>query len=522
MKAVTHLEKVITGEVSAVTHLEKVIAEETSAVTYTEKVIAGEATPITHLEKVIAGIASPVTHLEQVWAGRTPEPTEHEYTGAVPVEILADGTPLLDYLISGNMSQSGTPTHTTPIQPQETGERTGNLYFKKIVNANISDSGVITTLTGFDLYIAKVEQGVQYSGNGYIYAFFEDVPASDSISFNGSRVVNSLNNIVSPINGFVAVRNPNTAQNAMCNTGSSILPYEPYGYKLTISSGGENLFDGIINDGYYNDSGSLIIDDSKSGHSNLIKADNTTYTISGLWVNLPNFAVYEWDDNKQFLRRTNRQPPPQSTITFSLNNDAGYFSLQLWNNSERYNPNLIMLNRGSTALPYEPYIEPTETNIYLGEVQTTRKIVKYEFTGQEKWYVEGSDIFYTDPITEAVQYVPICSHFFGVDTLSGNNQVTISQSLRINIKTNSITHTASDFKTYLQQQYAAGTPVTVWYVLAEPETAVVNEPLRKIGDYADTVSMEQAGVQIPTNRGNTVIDVETTLKPSEMYIKYQE
>lgn len=75
MKAVTHLEKVIVGEVSSVTHLEKVIAEETTAVTYTEKVIAGEAPPSTHLEKVIAGIASPVTHLEQVWAGRTPEPT---------------------------------------------------------------------------------------------------------------------------------------------------------------------------------------------------------------------------------------------------------------------------------------------------------------------------------------------------------------------------------------------------------------------------------------------------------------
>lgn len=27
------------------------------------------------------------------------------------------GTPLLDYLISGNMSQTGTPTPTTPIQP---------------------------------------------------------------------------------------------------------------------------------------------------------------------------------------------------------------------------------------------------------------------------------------------------------------------------------------------------------------------------------------------------------------------
>lgn len=70
-------------------------------------------------------------------------------------------------------------------------------------------------------------------------------------------------------------------------------------------------------------------------------------------------------------------------------------------------------------------------------------------------------------------------------------------------------------------EYANGTPVTIWYVLAEPTTGIVNEPLRKIGDYADTISYEQAGVQIPTLHGNTVIDVDTTLKPSEMYIKYK-
>ena len=82
-------------------------------------------------------------------------------------------------------------------------------------------------------------------------------------------------------------------------------------------------------------------------------------------------------------------------------------------------------------------IEPTETNIYLGEVQTTRKIRKLVLTELRE------------------------------------------------------------------------------------TTGIVNEPLMKIGDYADTVSMEQAGVKIPTNRGNTVIDVETTLKPSEVYIKYR-
>ena len=80
--------------------------------------------------------------------------------------------------------------------------------------------------------------------------------------------------------------------------------------------------------------------------------------------------------------------------------------------------------------------------------------------------------------------------------------------------------TLENWKSYLAAQYAAGTPVTVWYVLAEPETAVVNEPLMKIDGYADTVSMEQAGVSIPTNNGSTVIDYDGTLKPSEMYIKY--
>ena len=183
-----------------------------------------------------------------------------------------------------------------------------------------------------------------------------------------------------------------------------------------------------------------------------------------------------------------------------------------------------MLNSGSTALPYEPYgykipisSAGQTTPIYFGEVETMRRIKKLVLTGEENWYVEGSDIFYSDPITEAIQYPPICSHFIGVQALSDNNQVAISQSLRINIKTNSITHTTSDFKAYLATQYAAGTPVIVWYVLAEPTTGIVNEPLRKIGDYADTLS----GITIPTIAGENTIDVDTTLKPSEVSINYK-
>lgn len=77
----------------------------------------------------------------------------------------------------------------------------------------------------------------------------------------------------------------------------------------------------------------------------------------------------------------------------------------------------------------------------------------------------------------------------------------------------------SDFKAYLATQYANGNPVTVWYVLAEPEAAVVNEPLMKIGGYADTVSMAQAGVTIPTVQGTNVLDMVSPVKPSGVYVK---
>lgn len=179
----------------------------------------------------------------------------------------------------------------------------------------------------------------------------------------------------------------------------------------------------------------------------------------------------------------------------------------------------------------------SKVRIYLGEVQTTRRVKKLVLTGEEGWgrsanqrcyYINASTGCPTDYLKSNIITV-ICSHYVGqTNTSSGSNAVNkgcvcffTGGGYEMYIGETTITSVA-DFKAYLAAQYAAGTPVTVWYVLATPETAVVNEPLRKIGDYADTVSMEQAGVQIPTFKGNTVIDVETTLKPSEMYIKYQE
>jgi len=176
----------------------------------------------------------------------------------------------------------------------------------------------------------------------------------------------------------------------------------------------------------------------------------------------------------------------------------------------------------------------TTTPVYLGEVETTRKIRKIVFVGSEdeNWSAQsagGGAIRFRYTISNSVQAdtahpTSICTHLpLGAEsgTWNTDNIYTISNNY-LWLRLDSSFTTVAALKSWLAQQYANGTPFTVYYTFATPETGIVNEPIRKIGDYADTLSMEQAGVQIPTLNGQTVVDVDTTLKPSEMYIKYDQ
>ena len=172
----------------------------------------------------------------------------------------------------------------------------------------------------------------------------------------------------------------------------------------------------------------------------------------------------------------------------------------------------------------------TTTPVYLGEVESTRKIKKLVLTGEEStWTASGevADVYYVRLAGDEYKgaaITTVCTHFKSVRNATNYLHLNNGEMCLYNGASSSV-HTAgfkypnsslSDFKTYLQQQYAAGTPVCVWYVLATEETAVVNEPLRKIGNYADTVS----GITIPTIAGKDSFDVQTTLKPSEVSLAY--
>ena len=197
----------------------------------------------------------------------------------------------------------------------------------------------------------------------------------------------------------------------------------------------------------------------------------------------------------------------------------------------------VMLNTGSTALPYEPYgykipitCGGTTTNIYLGSATSTRKIKKLVLTGEENYSDDGGNAPFSlllssgMPEFTATQILWACSHYQAVENAASwasyNSLITSTtrNTMKLRFRDTSCADLAA-FKTYLAQQYANGTPVTIWYVLATPETAVVNEPLQKIGSYADEISKTGTGVDIPTVSGSNTLSVGTTVQPSEMTIE---
>lgn len=177
-------------------------------------------------------------------------------------------------------------------------------------------------------------------------------------------------------------------------------------------------------------------------------------------------------------------------------------------------------------------VNGVEYPIYLGENQTTRIIKKLVLTGTDAdgiWAASTARAgsFYTSIGVNGIIGAALCDRAVNAKTLADYNYGNIyveksGISVIINLWLFNAAITLTDFRSYLAAQYANGTPVTIWYVLRDPETGIVNEPLMKIDNYADTVSMEQAGVSIPTFAGTTVIDYNGTPKPDKVELTYKK
>ena len=149
-------------------------------------------------------------------------------------------------------------------------------------------------------------------------------------------------------------------------------------------------------------------------------------------------------------------------------------------------------------------------NLSTGSV--TRQIVRYEITGLEGWiFRSGSpdNVFFCE--RQGVNFVDnlaICSHYANQDSGSFNDLqdkhfiVKIASSVDktyFGIRDSSYPPTnegANQLRTYLRQQYSNGTPVTVWYAVATPQTSTITVPTG-ISGIVEGYSA-QAGIPTPT------------------------
>lgn len=169
-------------------------------------------------------------------------------------------------------------------------------------------------------------------------------------------------------------------------------------------------------------------------------------------------------------------------------------------------------------------------SVNLGQTPTIRKIKKMVLNGSEAYTYQSeySRFIFTisDAFANGVRNTQcVCTHYQSIH--NGEPILDVpDKSIYINyqtagtqfcIKDETIT-SLSDFTNYLATQYANGTPVTIWYIISVPETSNVNEPLCIIGDYADVLICDNAGVVIPTINGENILTVDTDLPPSKIVI----
>ena len=440
----------------------------------------------------------------------------------------SNGTPIRHVDINGNTVQSGTPTPSSPITPSETGDLTGNLCNPTPYKLNyyINENGVETQYNGFDIYKVTATAQTEYT-------------LSLNTSLSGSTVrIHSYSNdswveqIAAPTVRTLPITfttpqdcdeirfsiTRNALNHIMLNLGSTPLPYENFGYKISISSSVNNLFD--VNDvipGYQTNTGDILTISSSSWcTSNYIPiSPNQTYTFNPN-SNAGNVAYHcAFDYERNFL-----QAFESGLSTMQMPANAAFLRVT-YRISDSHD---IMLNEGSTALPYEPY---TTIPVYLSEVQSTRQIKKLVFSSSQNWQLQsinshGIANFYIVITNDFLDKSLVISNYFTpqttpiADTTTEGILIAVSTTVSIYIRINSQTaSTVQEFKNWLD---GLSEEAAFWYVLAEPTTGIVNEPLMKIDSYADSLSVD-VELPLPQNAKNN-IDVNTTLKPSSASISY--
>ena len=307
-------------------------------------------------------------------------------------------------------------------------------------------------------------------------------------------------------------------------------------YKIPIVQRGINLFDkNKVSPGYINDA---------NGEYKFV-ADGSTYASDYIEIP-PNQKFYithtpthQWaaayDENKQFVKGMYGYGSAKT-----MPSNAKYIRITI--KSEYIDTMQVQL--GTTATPYEPYVEPIITNIFLDE--PLRKIGDYadyidfkenkvvrrnkevipkpedityaykSYASRYGYYIYGTGTKYPDAYTVnfnswGVHIQPeksthfIANNAYSVSGVPGDWY--IQTGIRFLLApefqaSDGVSSTFDDIRAWMQSEIDKGTPLKFTYRLAEPTEEPLNMELPKL------------------TAKTSIIEVDTSLTPSNTYGKY--
>ena len=287
-------------------------------------------------------------------------------------------------------------------------------------------------------------------------------------------------------------------------TAETIPDYEPYGYKVSGRVEGVNLFDkSNVTLGYrlYQD-GQLHPQDEGNEQfvSDYISVEGNTqyyYNATTNW----DTRLCEYDINKSLLVQHD-QSYNVFTDIFTTSENTAYVRFT----RPQSQMDMTMISKGSEAQPYEPYQPPQDFAVYLpqqiakvGDVADTvvvdfekrtaelvQRTITHEITGNEHsslaigddYFIFSSYLGKRPMIGTRKCFCNIC-----VSKNASTNNPTVSDDIYIfeSGSSNYYIHfyvpkdkyaTVDDFKSYLQQMYADGTPVCALYAVTTVTTDI--------------------------------------------------
>ena len=345
-----------------------------------------------------------------------------------------------------------------------------------------------------------------------------------------------------------------TITDIMLVEGEEPAEYEPKGYKIPVKVRGKNHFDisKIKTDDVLHINGSEI--HIKNTYARncpkvITLLPNTTYTISCYLTKLKNpdttkqtfsgrIMLYDSANNgiallrpsigvdyyNQYISRTFTTP----------DNIEDYTTITFYGNTELSDVIFkdVQIEEGSVATECEPYIEPITTNIYLNEPlrkngdyvdyidfekgKVIRNVWFRAFTGGETIGVPGTAIEGYTPFryieSENISYPFVCNYLPFVNSNysavsnteclaryspSGRQMFFIISNQRIAL------NDTTAFKNWLKELYSSGKPLKVYAGLNEPN---------------DTETIDLPDILL--NKGTNIIEVDTTISPSNMEVAY--